>query len=61
MKTFFPFIYKNSASDQIHPLKGLCQEMTNFFEGFKNQISTFCICADGYQIFLLSSYEETRR
>jgi hypothetical protein len=25
-------------------LKGLCHDMNNFFEGPKNQISTFCIC-----------------
>jgi hypothetical protein len=24
----------------------------NFVEGLKNQISTFCICADGFKIFL---------
>jgi hypothetical protein len=29
-------------------LKGLCQEMNNFFEGLKNQISTFCICDDSF-------------
>ncbi len=26
-------------------LKGQCHEMNNFFEGLKNQISTFCISA----------------
>jgi hypothetical protein len=25
--------------------------MNNFFEGLKNQISTFCICADSFYIF----------
>ena len=29
-------------------LKGQCHEMNNFFEGPKNQISTFCIKADGF-------------
>jgi hypothetical protein len=29
-------------------LKGLCHEMNNLFEGLKNQISTFCICADSF-------------
>jgi hypothetical protein len=29
-------------------LKGQCHEMNNFFEGLKNQISTFCISADGF-------------
>ena len=29
-------------------LKGQCHEMNNFFEGLKNKISTFCICADGF-------------
>ncbi len=32
-------------------LKGLCHEMNNFFEGLKNQTSTFCICADSFKIF----------
>jgi hypothetical protein len=30
------------------PLKGLCNKINNFFEGLKNQISTFCICADSF-------------
>jgi hypothetical protein len=29
-------------------LKGLCHEKNKFLEGLKNQISTFCICADSY-------------
>jgi hypothetical protein len=28
--------------------KGLCHEMNIFFNGLKNQISTFCICADSF-------------
>jgi hypothetical protein len=30
---------------------GLCHEMSNFFEGLKNQIGTFCICADKFLNF----------
>ncbi len=33
---------------QVTLLKGLCHEISNFFEGLKNQISTFCICADSF-------------
>jgi hypothetical protein len=33
-------------------LKGQCHEMNNFFGALKNQISTFCIGADGCKIFL---------
>jgi hypothetical protein len=29
-------------------LKGLCHEMTIFFEGLKYQIITFCMCADSF-------------
>ncbi len=29
-------------------LKGQCPEMNNFFEGPKNQNSTFCIKANGF-------------
>jgi hypothetical protein len=29
--------------------------MNNFFEGLKNQISTFCICTDGFLILFASS------
>ncbi len=29
-------------------LKGQCHEMNNLIEGLKNQISTFCIGADGF-------------
>jgi hypothetical protein len=29
-------------------LEGQCHKMTDFFEGLKNQISIFCICADGF-------------
>ena len=32
-------------------LKGRCNEMNNFFEGLKNQISTFCICTNGFYFF----------
>ncbi len=30
------------------PLKGQCNEINNFLEGLKNQISTFCLSADGF-------------
>ncbi len=29
-------------------LKGQCHEKNNFVEGLKNQISTFCIGAEGF-------------
>jgi len=29
-------------------LKGQCHEMKSYFDGLKNQISTFCIGADGF-------------
>ncbi len=29
-----------------------CHEMTNFYEVLKNQITTFCIGADGFEVFL---------
>ncbi len=29
-------------------LKGQCHKMNNFFEGFKNQVSTFSKGADGF-------------
>jgi hypothetical protein len=34
-------------------LKGQCHEMNNFSDGLTNQISTFCIGADGFQIFCI--------
>ncbi len=40
-----------TKSSILCPLKGLCHEMNNFFEGLKNQISTFCICAYSYKFF----------
>ncbi len=42
-------------------LKGLCHEMNKFFEGLKNQISTFCIGADSFYNFLLPCYGEIKR
>jgi hypothetical protein len=44
----------------IFPLKGLCHEMNKFFEGLKNQISTFWSCADGFYFFLQHCYGENR-
>jgi hypothetical protein len=32
----------------LSQLKGQCHEMDNFVEGLKNQISTFCLGADGF-------------
>jgi hypothetical protein len=34
--------------------------MNNFVEGLKNQISTFCICADSFKIFMLFVMEKTK-
>jgi hypothetical protein len=34
-------------------LEGLCHEINNFFEGPKSQISTLCICANGFQFCAL--------
>ncbi len=39
-------------------LKGQCLEMNNFFEGLKNQISTFCIGADDFNFFASSMYRK---
>jgi hypothetical protein len=36
------------------PLKGQCHEMNNFLEGLKNQISTLCIGAVGFNSFASS-------
>ncbi len=33
-------------------LNGQCHEMNNFFEGLKNQISAFFMCADSFFYFL---------
>ncbi len=35
--------------------------MNNFFEGLKNQNSTFCICADSFKKILLPCYREIKR
>jgi hypothetical protein len=33
----------------MNHLKGQCHEMDIFFEGLNILISTFCVCADGFQ------------
>jgi hypothetical protein len=38
---------------QVFPIKGQCHEMKNWFEGLKNQISTFCIGADDFKNFCI--------
>jgi hypothetical protein len=40
-----------SQDAQLYLLKGQYHEISNFFEGLKNQINTFCICADGLLFF----------
>jgi len=34
--------------------------MNNFFEGLKNQISTFCICTDSFKNLVLPCYGENK-
>ncbi len=34
-------------------LQGLCHEMDISFEGLKQKISSFSMCADGFQIFVI--------
>ncbi len=41
-------------------LKGLCHQMNNFYEGLKNQSSTFCICADSFYIFFCPVIEKIK-
>ncbi len=41
-------------------LKGLCHEMNNYFEGLKNQISTFCLGADSFYIFFCLGIEKLK-
>jgi hypothetical protein len=47
-----PFFFLNFDLElklkNFRSLKRHCHKMNNFFEGLKNQISTFCICADGF-------------
>jgi hypothetical protein len=38
---------------QIFFFQGIVHEMNKFFEGLKNQISTFCVCADSFKKILL--------
>ncbi len=38
----------------VAPVDGGSAGVNNFVEGLKNQISTFCISADGFKIFLAS-------
>ncbi len=51
-KNFFLFTVisneRRAAPKIIHVRKGKCHKINDFFEGFKNQISTFCIGADGF-------------
>ncbi len=47
----FRAIKKNRLSSELGKklnLKGYCHEMTNIFQSPKNQISTFCMGADGF-------------
>ncbi len=40
-------------ADSLMYFKGQCHEINNLFEGFKTQISTFYIGADGFIFFHL--------
>jgi hypothetical protein len=45
--THCPFPIPVHSEEKV--LKGQCQEMKIFFNGLRNQISTFCtLCADGF-------------
>jgi hypothetical protein len=50
-----------SSTHGTNALKGLCHEMNNFVEGLKNQISTLCMCAASFYIFLLPCYGKNKR
>ncbi len=52
---FFKFIPRDSpfTVNQQDVLKGQYPEMNNFFEGPKNQISTFCISAHDFKFFCI--------
>ncbi len=40
--------------------KGIVSRYEKIFKGLKNQISSFCICADSFSIFLLRCFGKIR-
>jgi hypothetical protein len=42
------FLLRSSLTKCCISLKGHCHKINNFFEGLKNQISTFCCCLEKY-------------
>jgi hypothetical protein len=44
----FDAMFNSTLATQVGMLKGQCHEMNYFFGGLKNQISTFCICSEGF-------------